>query len=78
MNFILPLSKYICALIRRYSRPLDKAEGEDHVKPTCRDNDNRLVGIKGRYDPTNLFLVDQNIKPKGDPYFIEFFIQPQI
>jgi len=56
MDFILPVSKYICALIWCYSGPLDKAEGEDHVKPTCRGNDNRLVEGKGRYDPTNCSL----------------------
>jgi FAD/FMN-containing dehydrogenase len=38
-------------------------EGEDRVKATYRDNYARLVAIKNKYDPTNLFRVNQNIKP---------------
>ncbi|MHC4474605.1 MAG: FAD-binding oxidoreductase [Planctomycetota bacterium] len=38
-------------------------EGEDRVKATYRDNYDRLVAIKNKYDPTNLFRVNQNIKP---------------
>jgi FAD/FMN-containing dehydrogenase len=38
-------------------------EGEDRVKATYRDNYVRLVAIKNKYDPTNLFRVNQNIKP---------------
>jgi FAD/FMN-containing dehydrogenase len=38
-------------------------EGEDRVKATYRDNYERLVTIKNKYDPTNLFRVNQNIKP---------------
>jgi hypothetical protein len=48
MDFILPMSKYICSLIWRYSRLLDKAKGENLYKPTYQDNDNRLVEVKGR------------------------------
>ena len=65
MDFILPGSKNIWVLIWCYSGPLDKAEGEGRVKPTFRDNDKRLVEVKGRYDPTNLFRVNQNIKLKA-------------
>ena len=40
-------------------------EGEDRVKATYRDNYERLVAIKNKYDPTNLFRLNQNIKPTG-------------
>jgi len=38
-------------------------EGEDRVKATYGGNFERLVAIKTKYDPTNLFRVNQNIKP---------------
>jgi hypothetical protein len=38
-------------------------EGQERVKATYRDNYDRLVEIKNKYDPTNLFHVNQNIKP---------------
>ncbi|MBW2436324.1 MAG: FAD-binding oxidoreductase [Desulfobacterales bacterium] len=38
-------------------------EGEDRIKATYGDNYTRLVEIKRKYDPTNLFRVNQNIKP---------------
>lgn len=38
-------------------------EGQDRIKATYRDNYERLVEIKNKYDPTNLFHVNQNIKP---------------
>ncbi len=38
-------------------------EGEERVKATYRDNYARLSSIKKKYDPTNLFRVNQNIKP---------------
>ena len=38
-------------------------EGEDRVKATYGANYDRLVAIKTKYDPTNLFRVNQNIKP---------------
>jgi FAD/FMN-containing dehydrogenase len=38
-------------------------EGEDQVKAAYRDNYARLAQIKAQYDPTNLFHVNQNIKP---------------
>ncbi|HLJ81605.1 MAG TPA: FAD-binding protein, partial [Ktedonobacterales bacterium] len=38
-------------------------EGEDNVKAAYRDNYERLAQIKAKYDPTNLFHVNQNIKP---------------
>lgn len=42
-------------------------EGRDRVKATYRDNYERLAQIKKKYDPDNLFHVNQNIKPQeGD------------
>ncbi|MHC4498124.1 MAG: BBE domain-containing protein, partial [Planctomycetota bacterium] len=38
-------------------------EGEDRIKATYRDNYERLVAVKNKYDPANLFRVNQNIKP---------------
>jgi FAD/FMN-containing dehydrogenase len=38
-------------------------EGEDRIKATYGNNYKRLVDIKRKYDPTNLFRVNQNIKP---------------
>jgi len=38
-------------------------EGEDRVKATYGANYQRLTEIKAKYDPANLFRVNQNIKP---------------
>jgi FAD/FMN-containing dehydrogenase len=38
-------------------------EGTDRIRAAYRDNFDRLVGVKTRYDPRNLFHVNQNIKP---------------
>lgn len=38
-------------------------EGQDRVKASYKDNYDRLVKIKNKYDPKNLFRVNQNIKP---------------
>jgi FAD/FMN-containing dehydrogenase len=38
-------------------------EGQDRVQASYRDNYRRLATIKRKYDPDNLFHVNQNIKP---------------
>ncbi len=38
-------------------------EGEERIKATYADNYHRLVEAKRKYDPQNLFRVNQNIKP---------------
>lgn len=38
-------------------------EGENNVKAAYRDNYDRLAQIKRKYDPGNLFRVNQNIRP---------------
>lgn len=38
-------------------------EGADRVRASYRDSYDRLATIKAQYDPTNLFRVNQNIKP---------------
>ena len=40
-------------------------EGESRIRATYRENYDRLVAVKNRYDPDNLFHVNQNIKPDG-------------
>ncbi|MGJ3237070.1 MAG: FAD-binding oxidoreductase [Anaerolineae bacterium] len=38
-------------------------EGQDRIQATYRDNYERLLKVKNKYDPNNLFHVNQNIKP---------------
>jgi len=38
-------------------------EGVDRIRATYRDNYDRLAQIKRKYDPDNVFHVNQNIKP---------------
>ena len=38
-------------------------EGQERVQASFRDNYARLAAIKKKYDPTNFFRVNQNIKP---------------
>ena len=40
-------------------------EGVNNVKAAYRDNYDRLAQIKAKYDPTNLFHVNQNIPPRS-------------
>jgi hypothetical protein len=40
-------------------------EGQERVRATYRDSYDRLAQIKAKYDPTNLFHVNQNIRPAG-------------
>ncbi len=38
-------------------------EGQERVAAAYRDNYARLAQIKARYDPFNIFRLNQNIKP---------------
>lgn len=38
-------------------------EGDDRIKATYGDNFQRLATLKTKYDPANLFRLNQNIKP---------------
>jgi FAD/FMN-containing dehydrogenase len=38
-------------------------EGQERVRASYRDNYDRLVEIKSRFDPKNLFRVNQNLRP---------------
>jgi hypothetical protein len=42
---------------------LENDEGSDRIKAAYGGNYERLVGLKNKYDPTNLFRHNQNIKP---------------
>ena len=42
-------------------------EGQDRVKAAYRGNYDRLAQIKERYDPDNVFHINQNIQPASDP-----------
>ena len=43
----------------------ERDEGPDRIEASYRDNYERLAPLKEKYDPTNLFRVNQNIKPAG-------------
>jgi FAD/FMN-containing dehydrogenase len=38
-------------------------EGQANVRAAYRENYTRLAKIKAKYDPSNLFCVNQNIEP---------------
>ena len=40
-------------------------EGEERVRAAYGPNYDRLVALKNKYDPTNFFRLNQNIKPRG-------------
>jgi hypothetical protein len=40
-------------------------EGQDRIRATYRGNYDRLVEVKEKYDPSNLFRVNQNIRPSA-------------
>ena len=40
-------------------------EGQARIKSSYKDNYNRLVEIKTKYDPENFFHINQNIKPNS-------------
>jgi hypothetical protein len=42
-----------------------EGEGEDRISATYRGNYDRLVQLKGKYDPDNFFRVNQNIRPES-------------
>jgi Berberine and berberine like len=41
-------------------------EGEDTIKASFGANYDRLLAVKMKYDPTNFFCLNQNIKPEGE------------
>jgi FAD/FMN-containing dehydrogenase len=47
-----------------YVNMLDRDEGEQRVQDAYGGNYERLVALKRKYDPTNFFRLNQNIKPE--------------
>ncbi len=52
-------------LTRNYYVNTDVNEDERRLRATYGDNYPRLVKLKDKYDPTNLFRLNANIKPSG-------------
>ena len=46
-----------------YVNFLDHDEGAERVRAAYGDNYDRLVALKRKYDPTNFFRLNQNIRP---------------
>jgi len=42
-------------------------EGQDRIKASYRGNYERLAQVKNRYDPDNIFHINQNILPASEP-----------
>jgi FAD/FMN-containing dehydrogenase len=42
---------------------IESEEGSDRIKAAFGANYDRLVAVKNKYDPTNLFCHNQNIRP---------------
>jgi FAD/FMN-containing dehydrogenase len=47
-----------------YVNMLDRDEGELRVQDAYGANYDRLVALKKKYDPTNFFRLNQNIRPE--------------
>jgi Berberine and berberine like len=50
---------------RNYYINTDVYEGEQRLRATYGDSYPRLVKVKDKYDPTNLFRLNANIMPTG-------------
>jgi FAD/FMN-containing dehydrogenase len=46
-----------------YVNFLDRDDGADRVRAAYGDNYDRLVALKRKYDPTNFFRMNQNVRP---------------
>jgi FAD/FMN-containing dehydrogenase len=53
-------------------------EGEERIRATYGDNYQRLAAIKAKYDPNNLFRVNQNIKPAPIEVKVTFAEPPAV
>jgi Berberine and berberine like len=53
--------------LRRRARPELAGEDHDQVPATYRHNYRRLVEVKRRHDPDNLFRLNQNVHPASLP-----------
>ena len=53
--------------IRTYINFQSRDDATSRIRETYRSNFVRLVQVKQRYDPGNLFRVNRNIRPARDP-----------
>jgi hypothetical protein len=63
-------TKNLAAALSKYARPgiflnFVADEGQERVRSTYGPHYDRLVALKDRYDPTNLFRLNQNIPPSA-------------
>jgi FAD/FMN-containing dehydrogenase len=63
-------TKELAAAMSKYARPgillnFVADEGEERVRSTYGEHYDRLVALKDRYDPNNLFRLNQNIPPSA-------------
>ena len=68
MERIIPWAKDYWSALHPYSAGgayvnFMMEEGQDRVQASYRDNYRRLATVKSKYDPDNIFHVNQNIKP---------------